>query len=91
MILVSRPLCAEIPPCAVDPVYRCFLSLLLFSPTPLADSRPPSRPSISMDISSCVVVLEGTQVVLCFLYRGLAGEVQPVFPLSLGATSALGY
>lgn len=56
---MSHPLCAEIPPCAVDPLYRCFLSVLLFSPTPLVDSRPPSRPSISIGTSLCVCCCSG--------------------------------
>lgn len=56
---MSHLLCAEIPPCAVDPLYRCFLSVLLFSPTPLVDSRPPSSPSISIGISLCVCCCSG--------------------------------
>lgn len=59
LIFMSHPLCAEIPPCAVEPLYRCFLSVLLFSPTPLVDSRPPSSPSISIGISLCVCCCSG--------------------------------
>lgn len=80
MIFMSHPLCAEIPPCAVDPVCRCFLSVLLFSPTPLVDSRPPSSPSISIGISFCVRCCPG---------RNTGGFLLPVSRSGWGSSAGV--
>lgn len=77
---MSHPLCAEIPPCAVEPLYRCFLSVLLFSPTPLVDSGPPSSPSISIGISLCVCCCSG---------RNAGGLVFPLSRSGWGSSAGL--